>query len=111
MPSRGGHQSGYRSDIRGRHGRGGVPNRAAAETEHIVVRGSNHGRNITTTVVQHACGQPDPPPMAGFDHSPKENPPDSGDPNEFEFNPDTAMMEDDGSREPMGVAADGCLRS
>ncbi|XP_019150525.1 PREDICTED: uncharacterized protein LOC109147318 [Ipomoea nil] len=43
-----------RGNQRGRGGRGGTPNRAASELEHTVVRGSNGGRNITSTVVHHS---------------------------------------------------------
>nr|GLL36251.1 uncharacterized protein LOC109175482 [Ipomoea trifida] len=62
-PNRGGYQSNY-GGSRGRGGRSGFPNQAAAESEHTVVRGSNRGQNITTSVVQHAYGQPDFSAMA-----------------------------------------------
>nr|GMD42195.1 uncharacterized protein LOC109171840 [Ipomoea batatas] len=42
---------GTRGGARGRHGRGGIPNRTAAEVEHTVVRGSNKGKNIVSAVV------------------------------------------------------------
>nr|GLL35542.1 uncharacterized protein LOC109179535 isoform X2 [Ipomoea trifida] len=88
--------------------RGGIPNRAAAEAEHTVVRGSNRGRTITTTVVNHAYGQPNYSAMVEFENSPKEDPPDRGGASSYEFNfPDIAMEEGDGLGLPVGVVADG----
>nr|GMD92143.1 uncharacterized protein LOC109179535 isoform X2 [Ipomoea batatas] len=98
---RGGYPSTYRGNFhssnggfRGRHGKGGGPNQAAAEAEYTVVRGSNRGKNITSTVVVHEFGQSSHAMMPGFEHSPKEDPPDREGPvlNEFNF-PDVAMTE------------------
>lgn len=48
-----------RGNQRGRGGRGGAPRRAAAETEHTVVRGRNYGKQISTTVVHHQTDIPE----------------------------------------------------
>nr|GMC54142.1 uncharacterized protein LOC109147318 [Ipomoea batatas] len=109
--NRGGYQSNY-GGSRGRGGRSGFSNQAAAESEHTVVRGSNRGQNITTTVVQHAYGQPDFSAMAEFECSPKEDPPDRGGTRFPDFNfPDVAMDEFDGRNDPTGVGTDAHLRS
>nr|GMC96234.1 NFX1-type zinc finger-containing protein 1-like [Ipomoea batatas] len=116
---RGGYPSTYRGNFhssnggfRGRHGRGGGPNQAAAEAEHTVVRGSNRGKNITSTVVVHEYGQSSHAMMPGFEHSPKEDPPDREGPavNEFNF-PDVAMTEGMGSDEPHGDMAESHMHS
>nr|GLL49512.1 uncharacterized protein LOC109179535 isoform X2 [Ipomoea trifida] len=93
-------------------GRGGTPNRAEAESEHTVVRGSNRGRNITSMVVHHEQGQPDLTAMAALEHSPKEDPPDRGGSfvNEFNF-PNVAMEEDLGLDRPVEEVAGGHMRS
>nr|GMC57969.1 NFX1-type zinc finger-containing protein 1-like [Ipomoea batatas] len=105
------YRSGYRGGNSGRDGRGGVPNRAAAEAEHTVVRGSNHGRNITTTVVHHAYGQPDLSALAGIDHSPKDDPPDDEQIGGDNISSDAVMIEDDGPGEPFGFVANSHMRS
>ncbi|XP_031098763.1 uncharacterized protein LOC116002705 [Ipomoea triloba] len=48
-----------RGNQRGRGGRGGAPRRAAAETEHTVVRGRTYGKQISTTVVHHQTDIPE----------------------------------------------------
>nr|GMC69026.1 uncharacterized protein LOC109179535 isoform X2 [Ipomoea batatas] len=63
---------------RGRRGRGGAPNRAATESEHTVVRGSESGRKISSTVVYHEHEQADFTTQVGFGTSPKDDPPDRG---------------------------------
>nr|GMD61430.1 uncharacterized protein LOC109155288 [Ipomoea batatas] len=70
------HQPQMRGDFRGRGGRGRGPNRAAADTDHIVVRGSNRGRNITSTVVHQSRGVSPSPSLADFGNSYKHVPPD-----------------------------------
>nr|GMD87144.1 translocon-associated protein subunit alpha-like [Ipomoea batatas] len=116
---RGGYPSTYRGNFhssnggfRGRHGKGGGPNQAAAEAEYTVVRGSNRGKNITSTVVVHEFGQSSHAMMPGFEHSPKEDPPDREGPvlNEFNF-PDVAMTEGMGSDEPHGDMAESHMHS
>nr|GMD77943.1 NFX1-type zinc finger-containing protein 1-like [Ipomoea batatas] len=105
--NRGDHQA-TNNGNRGRSRRGGIPNRAAAEDEHTVVRGSNRGRNITSTVVNHTYGQPNYSAMTEFENSPKEDPPDQGGHCGDDFNfPDIAMEEGDGLGEPVEVVADG----
>ncbi|XP_031095268.1 uncharacterized protein LOC115999567 [Ipomoea triloba] len=42
-----------------RGGRGGAPRRAAAESEHTIVRGSRLGKQITNTVVHNQCDIPE----------------------------------------------------
>lgn len=60
----------------GRGGRGGGSRQAAVETEHMVVRGSNKGKHITTTVVYHGDEQPESYLMADLDYTLMGDPPD-----------------------------------
>ncbi|XP_019184589.1 PREDICTED: uncharacterized protein LOC109179535 isoform X2 [Ipomoea nil] len=62
--------------IRGRLGRGGPPRRAADEAEHTVVRGTNHGRDISRAVVHHANDQSDISPMVVLENTCRNDPPD-----------------------------------
>nr|GMC98065.1 probable polygalacturonase [Ipomoea batatas] len=116
---RGGFQGAYRGNhqvinyaSRGHNRRGGMPNRAAAEAEHTVVRGSNRGGMITSTVVNHTHEQPNYAAMTEFENSPKEHPPDQGRDGSDEFNfPDIAMEEGDGQCDLVDGVAVGHLRS
>nr|GLL16570.1 uncharacterized protein LOC109171840 [Ipomoea trifida] len=65
---------GSRGGYRGHHGRGGIPNRAVAEAEHIVIRGSNKGKNIVSTIVYHDESPPAMPLTIGLENVFKENP-------------------------------------
>nr|GMC86826.1 uncharacterized protein LOC109192823 [Ipomoea batatas] len=55
-----------RGGFRGRGGRGGGPNRAAADSEHTVVRGSNRGKDITSTAVYHNRALSPSPSLADY---------------------------------------------
>ncbi|XP_019172110.1 PREDICTED: uncharacterized protein LOC109167542 [Ipomoea nil] len=65
-----------RGAFRGSGGRGGTPRRAAAETEHPVVRVSNQGRHITSTIVYHIGNQHEFPTLQENEVSPRNDPPD-----------------------------------
>lgn len=77
-----------------------------------MVRGSDSGKNVTSTVVYHDHEEARADPMVGFGTSPKENPPDRGGSSANEFNfPDVAMMEDLDQFDPSAGVADGHMRS
>lgn len=65
-----------RGAFRGRGGRGGAPRRAAAELEHIVVRGHDKGKQITSIVVLNSNDSPEASHMIGLEYGFKEDPPD-----------------------------------
>lgn len=66
-----------RGATRGRGDRGGAPRRAAAESEHTVVRGHNYGKQIASTVVVHPEEEAsESSHLEEFDFALKENPPD-----------------------------------
>lgn len=66
------------NNTRGRGGRSGGPRRAAAESEHTVVRGHNYGKQISSTVVfQENEDIPESSHRAEFEFAFKENPPDA----------------------------------
>nr|GMD52542.1 uncharacterized protein LOC109179535 isoform X2 [Ipomoea batatas] len=66
-----------RGSFRGRSGRGGAPRRAAAESEHVVVRGSNKGKHITSTVVIHSKDVLEPSRKVDVDYELTGDPPDN----------------------------------
>ncbi|XP_031111961.1 uncharacterized protein LOC116015934 [Ipomoea triloba] len=70
-------QQANRGGYRGRGGRGGIPNRAAAEPQHTVVRGSTRGKTISTMVVYHNEGGLNPPITNCLATVFKEAPPDT----------------------------------
>lgn len=70
------HRPAPRGAFRGRGGRGGAPHQAAAETEHTVVRGSNRGRQVTSTVVYQWNEQPRIPLIDDTDYTLMGEPPD-----------------------------------
>nr|GMD30856.1 uncharacterized protein LOC109167542 [Ipomoea batatas] len=67
-------QGSAQGTTRGKGNRRGVPRRAAVETEHIVIRGSNRGKQIISTVVCHE--PPKSSHRAEQDYGFKEVPPD-----------------------------------
>lgn len=90
-----------RGGFRGRGGRGNPPKRAAAESEHTVVRGSNKGKQIVTTVVRHTNDEPGTSNLNVFDYALVGDPPDV--PNVFAGNLGEqfdAQMDDVGQLDP-----------
>nr|GMC60818.1 uncharacterized protein LOC109179535 isoform X2 [Ipomoea batatas] len=90
-----------RGVTRGRGIRGGAPRRAAAESEHTVVRGSNGGKQIASTVVHHVNDIPGPSRRMDVDFDLLGDPPDN--PGIFEDRPnlsDHAMGMDDNHIDP-----------
>nr|GME04033.1 uncharacterized protein LOC109175482 [Ipomoea batatas] len=57
-------------------GRGGISNRAAVESNNVVVRGSENGKKITTTVVQTMEGTSEAPLEVGLEAIFQNEPPD-----------------------------------
>lgn len=96
----------------GRGGHGAAPRRAAAESEHTVVRGSNRGKHITTTVFHHANDQPESSYVSEFGFNFKENPSDVA--RVFTnpvFQSDEVMQDADQTDGLMVPGAEGLLRS
>lgn len=97
-----------RGTTRGRGTRGGAPRRAAAESEHIVVRGSNRRKQIASSVVHHMNDRPEPSRRMDVDYELLGDPPDV--PRLFENRPDkpgTSEMNEEGHMDPGGEALIG----
>nr|GMD40825.1 uncharacterized protein LOC109179535 isoform X2 [Ipomoea batatas] len=105
--SGGGQMAHYeRGTTRGRGTRGGAPRRAAAESEHIVVRGSNRGKQIASSVVHHMNDRPEPSRRMDVDYELLGDPPDV--PRLFENRPDkpgTSEMNEEGEKPRRSTAA------
>nr|GMD17801.1 uncharacterized protein LOC109192823 [Ipomoea batatas] len=88
-------QHNVRGTFRGRGGRGGPPRRAAAETEHTVVRGSRSGKQVTTTVVHHQHAHPESSNRTEDDYGLLGEPPNLGRAFTDDLGADDSVMEDD----------------
>ncbi|XP_019199070.1 PREDICTED: uncharacterized protein LOC109192823 [Ipomoea nil] len=85
-----------RGGFRGQSSQRPMPNRAAAEDSHTVVRGSNKGKNITTTQVHHTEDHPESSYMAGLEKAYMDDPPDTAHTNrnvDLDEPPDVALQE------------------
>nr|GMD02618.1 uncharacterized protein LOC109164574 [Ipomoea batatas] len=65
-----------RGGLGNRGGRGGAPRRAAAESEHTVVRGSRLGKQVASTVVHNQCDMPESSHRTDMDYELLGDPPD-----------------------------------
>nr|GMD89647.1 uncharacterized protein LOC109179535 isoform X2 [Ipomoea batatas] len=88
----------------GRGGRGGAPRRAAAESEHTVVRGSRHGKRVVSIVVHHHNNSPEPSHRFDMDANAIGDPPDlTGTPGNTLAETAVAMDDDTGQFDQDGL--------